>query len=116
MAPEVMGRKYGTEADLWSLGVLLYQLVSGFLPYVAEDIETLKDKVKNEEWQFAPTFNKISPECKNLISWLLVKDPKERISGQDALNHDWFKKVMEKPDEEFEVDEQVINRLLEFEG
>ena len=50
MAPEVMGRKYGTQADLWSLGVLLYQLVSGFLPYVAEDIETLKDKVKNEEW------------------------------------------------------------------
>ena len=75
MAPEVMERKYGKQADMWSVGVLLYQLVSGFLPYVASDIESLKIKLKNEEWQFAPTFRKISPECKNLISWLLVKDP-----------------------------------------
>ena len=39
---------------------------------------------------------------------MLVKDPKERIKAQDALNHDWFKKVVEQQDESFEVEVEVV--------
>ena len=117
MAPEVVEKKYGKQADMWSLGVLLYHLVSGWLPFVALTEADLYKKIKNCEWNFEhEEFETISPECKDLISQLLVKDPQERITGLDALNHEWFKTIMEKPDEEFEVNEKVIKRLMEFKG
>ena len=47
MAPEVIEKKYGKQADMWSLGVLLYQLVSGYLPFVAHTEEELYRKIKN---------------------------------------------------------------------
>ena len=72
MAPEVIERKYGKQADLWSLGVLLYQLLSGYMPFTALNEDELYRKIKNGEWQLVdPEFSVVSPECKDLISLLL---------------------------------------------
>ena len=72
MAPEVIEKKYGKQADLWSLGVLLYQLLSGYMPFTALDQDELYRKIKNCEWKFVePEFNEVSPECKDLINLLL---------------------------------------------
>ena len=69
MAPEVVEKKYGKQADMWSLGVLLYHLVSGWLPFVALTEADLYKKIKNCEWNFEhEEFLSISPECKDLIS------------------------------------------------
>ena len=76
MAPEVIEKKYGKQADLWSLGVLLYQLLSGYMPFTALTQDELYRKIKNCEWEFVePEFNEVSPECKDLISLLLQRDP-----------------------------------------
>lgn len=83
MAPEVINGSYGKEADMWSLGVLLYTLVSGFFPFYEKNTKKVFEKIKTCEWQFqGRTFQKITDECKDLISNLLVKDPKKRLTGQ----------------------------------
>ena len=52
MAPEVIKGSYGKEADIWSLGVLLYMLVSGYFPFQAHGNAALFNKIKECEWNF----------------------------------------------------------------
>ena len=52
MAPEVINGSYGKEADMWSLCVLLYTLVSGFFPFYEKNTKKVFEKIKTCEWQF----------------------------------------------------------------
>ena len=82
MAPEVINGSYGKEADMWSLGVLLYTLVSGFFPFYEKNTKKVFEKIRACEWEFkGRTWEKITPECRDLISNLLVYDPKKRLTG-----------------------------------
>ena len=87
MAPEVIQGSYGKEADMWSLGVLLYTLVSGYLPFYAKSTNEVFKKIKECNWTFPSAFHKVSRECKDLISALMVSDPKKRLTCKEAINH-----------------------------
>ena len=52
MAPEVINGSYGKEADMWSLGVLLYTLVSGFFPFYEKNTKKVFEKIKACKWEF----------------------------------------------------------------
>ena len=52
MAPEVINGDYGKQADMWSLGVLLYTLVSGYLPFYAKSSAAVFRKIKECDWEF----------------------------------------------------------------
>ena len=117
MAPEVISGSYGKEADMWSLGVLLFTLVSGFFPFYEKSTKAVFDKIKACDWDFkGKTWEKITPECKDLISKLLVHDPKQRLDCQKAINHPWFAEIGKKADEQIEVDPEVMARIIEFKG
>ena len=76
MAPEMGSGHYDTKIDIWSLGVLLYQLVSGMLPFSGESISELNEKIAKGEYETdIEAFQDVSTECKDLISKLIVKDP-----------------------------------------
>ena len=91
MAPEILsGEEYNNKCDLWSLGVNIYQLYTKKPPYTGEfDIVILKqiDKLGQS------VLNVIKDEkLKDLLSKLLVKDPKHRISWEEYFNHPFFNK------------------------
>ena len=86
MAPEILENKgYSLEVDIWSLGVIMYYLIIGKLPFNKPNQEDIK--------KVSYTFPKkaiISRAAKSLIEQILRKDPKERPSLKQILRHDFF--------------------------
>eukprot|EP01133_Synstelium_polycarpum_P015232 gene15232-18028_t len=88
-SPEVVsGIDYdGQKADVWSCGVILYALLTGKLPFDDENIRRLLNKVKNGAFVM-PAF--IHKDAQDLLTKMLIVDPKKRISIKDIKKHPWF--------------------------
>jgi len=95
VAPEVLkGEGYDKEVDIWSIGVVMYILLCGYPPFFddGENMAALFEQIMAGEFEFAdPYWTDISAEAKDLILHLLVVDPKERYTVDQALNHRWLK-------------------------
>jgi len=98
-APEVFQKWYGVEADCWSVGVMMYLMLSGRFPFWSNDElanlmpQDVMDRVLSEEIQYPEeTWEKLSPEANDLVRSLLEKDKYKRLSAAEALEHAWFQK------------------------
>uniref|UniRef100_A0A8W7PT92 non-specific serine/threonine protein kinase n=1 Tax=Anopheles coluzzii TaxID=1518534 RepID=A0A8W7PT92_ANOCL len=88
-APEVFeGKRYtGPEIDIWSLGVVLYVLVCGALPFDGSSLQSLRDRVLSGRFRI-PFF--MSSDCESLIRKMLVLDPSRRFSIDQIKRHRWM--------------------------
>jgi len=99
MAPEILLGEYGFEVDIWSIGVLLYILVSGYLPFFSDDREIVFEKIRTATYSFDhKEFESVSDECKELIARMLDTNRKSRIKGKEILEHPWFIKFLDMED------------------
>ncbi|KAJ6742218.1 SERINE/THREONINE-PROTEIN KINASE UNC-51-RELATED [Salix viminalis] len=89
MAPEIMQlQKYDAKADLWSVGAILFQLVTGKTPYTGNNqLQLLQNVVKSTELQFPLDNKDLSAGCKDLCRKLLRPNPVERLTFEEFFNH-----------------------------
>ncbi|XP_039836940.1 calcium-dependent protein kinase 15-like isoform X2 [Panicum virgatum] len=113
VAPEVLKRRYGAEADIWSAGVILYILLSGVPPFWAENEDGIFDAVLRGHIDFASDpWPSISNSAKDLVKKMLRQDPKERLTAAEILNHPWIREDGEAPDKPLDI--TVIGRMKQF--
>uniref|UniRef100_A0A8C0Q558 RAC-alpha serine/threonine-protein kinase n=4 Tax=Canidae TaxID=9608 RepID=A0A8C0Q558_CANLF len=97
LAPEVLeDNDYGRAVDWWGLGVVMYEMLCGRLPFYNQDHEKLFELILMEELRFPRT---LSPEAKSLLSGLLKKDPKQRLGGgsedaKEIMQHRFFASIV----------------------
>jgi pSer/pThr/pTyr-binding forkhead associated (FHA) protein len=80
---------YGKQADMWSLGVILYIMLSGIPPF--ED-DGLYEQILEGKYEFdVREWTTVSPEAKELVRRLMTVNPKDRLTIEQALQHSWFR-------------------------
>ena len=101
VAPEVLqGKPYDKSVDLWSIGIIAFLLLCGYLPFDDKHSEreiarqTIQDPVPydNKIW------SKLTPEAKTFVDGLLQKKPEKRYSIKEVLEHPWIKKMDKVPE------------------
>lgn len=90
-APELItGQEYiGSQADVWSMGVLLYALVCGFLPFDDDNVAVLYKKIQKGEYE-CPSW--LPDDTAGLLAQMLEVDPRQRITITSLLSHPWLAK------------------------
>lgn len=136
IAPEVLRQRYGFPADLWSVGILAYQLLAGRFPWRADDLECESESTCDVAapqragnrvlWRaimyapldfMEPPWDTISPQARDLVQSLLQRDPEQRLTADQALSHPWLAKegagaaggVLDAP-----LSDTLVQRLQRF--
>lgn len=85
MAPEVLDKQvYNSKADIWSIGVCLYELIFGKVPFSASNILDLLKKIRKEPLSFP---FRVSPLVEDVLRKMLVVNPEKRIDWGDLFEH-----------------------------
>jgi calcium-dependent protein kinase len=112
LAPEVLKGSYTKNCDIWSLGVFMFFILSGSYPFRGGNLDEVFENVAGGKLRFDNSWAKISKEGIDLISAMLVVDPRKRISIKKALVHPWFtqhKKTRPEP-----VPFHIFNSLKQY--
>ncbi|XP_075073858.1 calcium and calcium/calmodulin-dependent serine/threonine-protein kinase-like isoform X2 [Nicotiana tabacum] len=113
VSPEALSReKITTKSDIWSLGVILYILLSGYPPFFAPSNRQKQQMILNGQFSFdEKTWKNISSSAKQLISCLLKVDPNMRPTAQEILEHPWVTGDLAKQEQ---MDAEIVSRLQSF--
>lgn len=98
-SPELISRQpYTSASDIWSLGIVIYTITTGFLPFVADNYPKYSELILKSEPKYPSTMN---PQLVDLISKMLNKNPKTRITIDEIIQHPFLNKMLQNSNSTF---------------
>jgi len=111
VAPEVLERSYTSQCDLWSLGVVAFVLLFGYMPFSGAEAKQIRDIKDGHFTKKQAIWSKASTEAKDFVQKLLVVDPDLRMTAAKALNHRWLQTRAQR---ENTIDQAMIEDLCNY--
>ena len=110
VAPEVLKGNYSYECDIWSLGVIMFILLSGDPPFFNATEDKLFDLIEKGEYNFKnKVWEKVSLKAKDLIMRILKVNPKKRATASQILKHGWFQILKRESNDTLNKSNVTIN-------
>eukprot|EP00921_Rhytidocystis_pertsovi_P012843 GHVQ01020860.1.p1 GENE.GHVQ01020860.1~~GHVQ01020860.1.p1 ORF type:complete len:499 (-),score=87.11 GHVQ01020860.1:496-1992(-) len=89
LSPELIRRSYGTPADMWALGVLVYLMIYGRYPFDGADTSAIVKEVLTKDVQWESSYVRVSSLAIDFLKGLLDRDPVKRLTAIEARLHRW---------------------------
>ena len=111
IAPEILKGEYDEKCDVWSIGVILYYILSGKFPFTGKSTSEIFEKIRNNEPNFKKNiFNDISKNAIDFMKKCLTKNPNERFSANECLLHPWLEPIFKHiHSDSFLKDNLIVN-------
>jgi len=120
IAPEVLKQKYNEKCDTWSVGVILYMILTKKAPFNGNNDDKIEEKIEKGSYDNKnKELMEYSSEVRDLLNKLLEVNAEKRYSAKQALNHIWFKNYGGRAlFNNFNKEEliNVVNNLFKFKG
>ena len=114
MSPEIIDGNFNEKTDIWSLGIVLHQMLTGKFPFEPNKNEDLFQVIKTKKFDPELLYKAdCSEEVIDLVQKTLEKDPSKRISTQQCLEHPWITKYFVKNNSHL-INNQTISTLKDF--
>ncbi len=114
IAPEVLSGIYTEKCDLWSIGVILYIMLSGRPPFPGKTDKEVLQKVSEGYYELTgDQWDKRSADVKDLIRKLMQRDPSKRLSASVALRHPWLERKVHNTFD-VEIARETLQSLKSF--
>lgn len=121
MAPEMIDGNYSKASDMWSIGVVLYLILTGKQPFEGVDQNDVYRKIKKGVYDkkilkddFNSNNNKFSAELNNFVEKLLVVKESQRMKSEQAFEHPWLTKFFSANSSTAVINESIIDSLRSF--
>lgn len=91
VAPEVLAKSYTSICDMWSLGVIVFILLFGYMPFKGSEAAQVRS-IKNGNYLHRPeVWSKVTPQGQDFVKALLQVDVNKRLTAGDAMEHEWIR-------------------------
>ncbi|EGR32907.1 protein kinase domain protein [Ichthyophthirius multifiliis] len=109
ISPEMAsGNNYGISIDIWSIGVITFEMLTGKPPFIYSNNEQMLQQIREAKINI-PSY--ISKDAQNFISNILVKEPDERMNLYQLINHQWLNKNTNKSQQNQQITNDIIKLL-----
>ena len=114
MAPEIFIKdQFNAKADIWSIGVILYEALFGKAPFSSDTLEELVPKIKEDTPIIIPRTRKLSSNCRDLLSKCLVRSPEKRIDLCDFFDHPFLDLEHLPGEDSFQKASKLVSQAVE---
>ena len=112
IAPEVLKGAYTKQCDNWSMGVILFIMLSGKPPFGGKSNKEIIDNVLRGTYTYSnPVWDNISADAKDLIDKLLERQADMRLTADEAYNHPWIQQQREREFGDVEISPDVFTNI-----